>query len=98
MASALPDIRAHGLAQIVSLLVAVTLDNPIDRHFYERLLSYGHAKSAILADEFLIKRFWGTSEQIVTAIRAAYQIAPQAVARNSAVPDRQSLIGLTEQM
>jgi WW domain-containing oxidoreductase len=157
---------------------AITLDNPIDRHFYERLLSYGHAKSAtatyakelsrrlasrgvlvnswdsgpvrgarldrhqgmtrrltyrvarlfmrsaaqraataallaasplaagisgehwsrcqithgnpLLADEFLIKRFWGTSEQIVTAMRAAYQTAPQAVARNSAVPDRQS--------
>jgi WW domain-containing oxidoreductase len=165
---------------------AIALDNPIDRHFYERLLSYGHAKSAtatyakelsrrlaprgvsvnswdsgsirgarldrhqgrarrliyrvarlfmksaaqraataallaasplaagisgehwsrcqithgnpLLADEILIKRFWETSEQIVTAIRATYQIAPQAVTRNSAVPDRQSLIGLAEQV
>jgi NAD(P)-dependent dehydrogenase (short-subunit alcohol dehydrogenase family) len=25
---------------------AITLDNPMDRHFYERLLSYGQAKSA----------------------------------------------------
>jgi WW domain-containing oxidoreductase len=165
---------------------AITLDNPIDRHFYERLLSYGHAKSAtgtyakelsrrlaprgvsvnswdpgsirgarldrhqcmarrliyrvarlfmksaaqraataallaaspatagisgehwsrcqithgnpLLADEILIKRFWENSEQIVTAIRAAYQIAPQTVASNSVVPDRQSLMGLAEQV
>jgi WW domain-containing oxidoreductase len=165
---------------------AITLHNPLDRHFYERLLSYGQAKSAnaiyakqlsrrlaqrsvavnscdsgsirgasldrhqgrarrliyrvarlfmksaaqraataallaatplaagisgehwsrcqithgnpLLADEVLIKRFWETSEQIVTAIRATYQIAPQAVTRNSAVPDRQSLIGLAEQV
>jgi WW domain-containing oxidoreductase len=52
----------------------------------------------LLADEILVKRFWGTSEQIATAIRATYQIAPQAVARNSAVSDRQSLIALTEQV
>jgi WW domain-containing oxidoreductase len=165
---------------------AITLHNPIDRHFYERLLSYEQAESAnaiyakelsrrlaprgvsvnswdsgsirgagfdrhrgiarrlsyrvarlfmksaaqraataallaasplaagisgehwsrcqithgnpLLADEILIKRFWETSEQIVTAIRATYQIAPQAVASNSAVPDRQSLVGLAEQM
>jgi len=152
----------------------IALDNPIDRHFYARLLSYGQAKSAnaifakelsrhlasrgvtvnswdsgsiggagldrhqrrtrrlihrvarlfmqsaaqraataallaaspvtagisgehwsrcqithgnpLLADEILIKRFWETSEQIVTAIRANYQIAPQAVTRKSAVP------------
>jgi WW domain-containing oxidoreductase len=154
---------------------AITLHNPIHRHFYERLLSYGRTESAnaiyakelsrrvaprgvsvnswdsgsirgakldpgiaprliyraarlfmksatqraataallaasplaagisgehwsrcrithdpLLADEILIKRFWETSEQIVTAIRATYQISPQAVARNSAVPDRQS--------
>jgi WW domain-containing oxidoreductase len=163
---------------------AITLHNAIDRHFYERLLSYGQAKSAnaiyakelsrrlaprgvsvnswdsgsircarlnrhqgtarrliyrvarlfmksaaqraataallgasplaagisgehwsrcqithgnpLLADEILIKRFWETSEQIITAIRATHQIAPQVVARNSAVPDRQSLIGLAE--
>ena len=31
-----------------------------------------------LADEFLAKRFWETSEQIVTAIRAARRIEPQA--------------------
>jgi WW domain-containing oxidoreductase len=144
---------------------AITLHNAIDRHFYERLLSYGRAESAnaiyakelsrrlaprgvsvnswdsgsirgarlnrhqgiarrliyrvarlfmksaaqraataallaasplaagisgehwsrcqithgnpLLADEILIKRFWETSEQIITAIRATYQIAPQ---------------------
>jgi WW domain-containing oxidoreductase len=39
----------------------------------------------LLADEILAKRFWETSEQIVTAIRAAHQIAPQAAAQNSAV-------------
>ncbi|HEY4445333.1 MAG TPA: SDR family NAD(P)-dependent oxidoreductase [Steroidobacteraceae bacterium] len=39
----------------------------------------------LLADEILAKRFWETSEQIVTAIRAAPQIAPQAAAGNSAV-------------
>jgi len=149
---------------------AITLHNPIDRHFYERLLSYGQAESAnaiyakelsrrlaprgvsvnswdsgsirgarldrhpgiarrliyrvarlflksaaqraataallaasplaagisgehwsrcqithgnpLLDDEILIKRFWETSEQIVTAIRATYPLAPQAVARN----------------
>jgi WW domain-containing oxidoreductase len=165
---------------------AITLHNPIHRHFYERLLSYGQAESAnaiyakelsrrlaprgvsvnswdsgsirgagldrhrgiarrliyriarpfvksaaqraatavlltasplaagisgehwsrcqithgnpLVADEILIKRFWETSEQIVTAIRATYQIAPQAVARNSAVPDRRSLVGLAEQV
>jgi WW domain-containing oxidoreductase len=52
----------------------------------------------LLADEVLIKRFWETSEQIVTAIRATYQIAPQAVARNGAVPDRRSLVGIAEQV
>jgi WW domain-containing oxidoreductase len=52
----------------------------------------------LLADEILIKRFCETSEQIITAIRATRQIAPQAAARNSAVPDRQSSIGLAEQV
>jgi WW domain-containing oxidoreductase len=52
----------------------------------------------LLADEILIKRFWETSEQIFTAIRATYQIAPRAVARNSAGPDQQSLIGLAKQV
>jgi hypothetical protein len=45
-----------------------------------------------------MKRFWETSEQIVTAIRATHRIAPPALARNRAVPDRQSLIGLAEQV
>jgi WW domain-containing oxidoreductase len=44
----------------------------------------------LLADEVLAKRFWETSEQIVTAIRAAHQIAPQAAANHSALPDRRS--------
>jgi hypothetical protein len=35
---------------------------------------------------------------MVVAIRVAYQIAPQAVASNSVVPDRQSLMGLAEQV
>jgi WW domain-containing oxidoreductase len=165
---------------------ARTLDNPIGRHFYEPLLSYGEAKSAnaiyakalsrrlaprgvsvnswdsgsirgarldrhrgrtrrliyrvarlfmksaaqraataallaaspltagisgehwsrcqithgnpLLADEILMKRLWETSEQIVTAIRATHRIAPPALARNRAVPDRQSSIGLAEQV
>ena len=52
----------------------------------------------LLADEILIKRFWETSEQIFTAFRATNQIAPRAVARNSAGPDQQSLIGLAKQV
>ena len=51
----------------------------------------------LLADEILAKRFWEASEQIVTAIRTAHQIAPQA-AENSAVRDRRSLSGLADQV
>lgn len=54
--------------------------------------------SSLLADEILIKRIWETSEQIVTAIRATYRIAPRATARNSALAARRSLIGLAEQV
>jgi WW domain-containing oxidoreductase len=169
-----------------ALTEVITLDNPIDRYFYERLLSYGQAESAgaiyakelsrrlaprgvsvnswdsgsvrgagldrypgrtrrhiyrvarlfiksaaqraataallaasplaagisgehwsrcqishgspLLADEILIKWFWEISEQIFTAIRATYQIAPRAIARNSAGPDQQPLIGLAKQV
>jgi len=44
----------------------------------------------LLADEVLAKRFWETSEQIVTAIRAAHQIAPQAAANHR--PPRSTII------
>jgi WW domain-containing oxidoreductase len=47
----------------------------------------------LLADEILAKRFWEASEQVVTAIRTAHQIAPQA-AENSAGRGRRPLSGL----
>jgi WW domain-containing oxidoreductase len=49
------------------------------------------------ADEILAKRFWETSEQIVTAIKTAHQIAAQSAANNSAVLDRQSLVRIAGQ-
>ena len=38
----------------------------------------------LLDDEVLAKRFWDASEQIAAAIRAAHQVAPQAMPKNSA--------------
>jgi WW domain-containing oxidoreductase len=38
----------------------------------------------LLDDEVLAKRFWDASEQIVAAISAAHQVAPQAMPKNSA--------------
>jgi WW domain-containing oxidoreductase len=51
-----------------------------------------------LADETLAKGLWETSEQIVFAIRAANRVALQVAVQDTAVPDRQSLIGLAEQV
>jgi WW domain-containing oxidoreductase len=83
-------------AATAALLAASPLAAGISGEHWSRCqITHGNPH---LADEILIKRFWETSEQIVTAIRATYQIAPQAVTRNSAVPDRQSLIGLAEQV
>ena len=42
-------------------------------HWSKCRIAHGNS---LLADEILAKRFWETSEQIVTAIRAADQIAP----------------------
>ena len=83
-------------AATAALLAASPLAAGISGEHWSRCqITHGNS---LLADEILIKRFWETSEQIVTAIRATYQIAPQAVARNSAVPDRRSLVGLAEQV
>jgi WW domain-containing oxidoreductase len=83
-------------AATAALLAASPLAAGISGEHWSRcLITHGNP---LLADEILIKRFWETSEQIVTAIRASYPIARQAAARNSAVPDRQSLIGLAEQV
>jgi hypothetical protein len=83
-------------AATAALLTASPLAAGISGEHWSRCqITHGNP---LLADEILIKRFWETSEQIVNAIRATYQIAPQAVARNSAVPDRQSLVGLAEQV
>jgi WW domain-containing oxidoreductase len=83
-------------AATAALLAASPLAAGISGEHWSRCqITHGNP---LMADEILIKRLWGTSEQIVTAIRATYQIAPQAGARNSALPDRQSLIGLTKQV
>jgi WW domain-containing oxidoreductase len=83
-------------AATAALLAASPLAAGISGEHWSRC-QITHGKP-LLADEILIKRFWETSEQIVTAIRATYQIAPQTAASNSAVPDRRSLVGLAEQM
>ena len=49
-----------------------------------------------LADEILAKRLWETSEQIVSAIRAANRAALQAAVQGRAVVDRPSLIGVAD--
>jgi WW domain-containing oxidoreductase len=83
-------------AATAALLAASPLAAGISGEHWSRCqITHGNP---LLADEILIKRFWETSEQIVTAIRATYQIAPQVVARKSAVPDRRSLVGLDEQV
>jgi len=82
-------------AATAALLAASPLAAGISGEHWSRCqITHGNP---LLADGILNKRFWETSEQIVTAIRATYPSAPQAVARNSALPDRQSLIGLAEQ-
>jgi hypothetical protein len=75
-------------AATAALLAASPLAAGISGEHWSRCrITHGNP---LLADEFLIKRFWGTSEQIVAAMRAAHRIAPQAPARNNAVSDRQS--------
>jgi WW domain-containing oxidoreductase len=67
-------------AATAALLAASPLAAGISGEHWSRCqITHGNP---LLADEILIKRFWETSEQIVTAIRATYEIAPQAVARN----------------
>jgi WW domain-containing oxidoreductase len=49
-----------------------------------------------LADEILAKRLWETSEQIVSAIRAAGRIALQAAVQDDGLVDRPSLMGAAD--
>jgi WW domain-containing oxidoreductase len=83
-------------AATAALLAASPLTAGISGEHWSRCqITHGNS---LLADEILMKRLWETSEQIVTAIRATHRIAPPALARNRAVRDRQSLIGLAEQV
>jgi WW domain-containing oxidoreductase len=83
-------------AATAALLAASPLTAGISGEHWSRCqITHGNS---LLADEILIKRFWETSEQIVAAVRATHRIAPPALARNRAVPDRQSLIGVAEQV
>jgi hypothetical protein len=62
-------------AATAALLAASPLAAGISGEHWSRCqITHGNP---LLADEILIKRFWETSEQIITAIRATYQIAPQ---------------------
>jgi WW domain-containing oxidoreductase len=73
-------------AATAALLAASPLTAGISGEHWSRCqITHGNS---LLADEILIRRFWETSEQIVTAIRATHGIAPPALARNRAVPDR----------
>jgi WW domain-containing oxidoreductase len=70
-------------AATAALLAASPLAAGISgEHWSNCQITHGNP---LLADEILAKRFWDISEQTLTAIRAAHQVAPQPAAKNSAV-------------
>ena len=79
-------------AATAALLAASPLAEGISGEHWSRCqIAHG---SPLLADEIFIKRFWETSEQIATATRTTYRIAPQGGAESRSLQRKpETLVG-----